>query len=144
MANYQLTHTGAELDDAVSIALNIYRVGSIYMSVNPTNPSTLFGGTWERIKDRFLLSAGDTYGAGDTGGEATHALTINEIPSHRHTHNISHTYTSYPPSHESSQDGYRATAWKDGNGSVTEYAGGGAAHNNMPPYLAVYMWVRTA
>ena len=45
----------------------IYPVGSIYMSVNNVNPSVLFGGTWEQIKDTFLLSAGDTYNAGSKG-----------------------------------------------------------------------------
>ena len=48
----------------------IYPVGSIYMSVNATSPASLFGGTWEQLKDRFLLAAGDTYAAGSTGGEA--------------------------------------------------------------------------
>lgn len=47
-----------------------YPVGSIYMSVNSTNPSTLFGGSWERIQDTFLLASGSTYGAGTTGGSA--------------------------------------------------------------------------
>lgn len=52
--------------------LNIYPVGSIYMNTTNVNPSTLFGGTWTQIKDRFLLSAGDTYENGSTGGSATH------------------------------------------------------------------------
>ena len=61
----------------------VYPVGAIYMSVNSTNPGNLFGGTWERIKDRFLLAAGDTYAAGSTGGEAKHALSVDELPEHR-------------------------------------------------------------
>ena len=63
---------------------NVYPVGSIYMSVNNTNPSTLFGGTWQQIQDRFLLAAGATYAAGATGGEATHTLTTDEMPAHSH------------------------------------------------------------
>lgn len=63
----------------------IYPIGAIYMSINSTDPGTLFGGTWERIKDTFLLSAGDTYSAGATGGEATHTLTVDEMPSHTHS-----------------------------------------------------------
>lgn len=63
---------------------NLYPVGSIYMSVNSTNPSNYFGGTWEQIKDRFLLACGSTYSNGSTGGETTHTLTVNEIPSHNH------------------------------------------------------------
>lgn len=62
----------------------IYPIGSIYLSVNSVDPSTLFGGTWEKIKDRFLLSSGDTYSNGSIGGEASHTLTINEMPSHKH------------------------------------------------------------
>src|SRR5574344_2262482 len=69
-----------------------YPIGSIYISVNNTNPTTYFGGTWEQIKDKFLLCAGDSYTAGSTGGNKTHyhsteshTLTINEIPSHGHT-----------------------------------------------------------
>ena len=54
----------------------IHPVGSIYISENSTSPATLFGGTWERVKDRFLLAAGDTYSAGSTGGSATHTLTV--------------------------------------------------------------------
>lgn len=60
----------------------IYPVGSIYISINNVNPSVLFGGTWEQIKDMFLLGAGSTYSAGSTGGEANHTLTQSEIPSY--------------------------------------------------------------
>ena len=55
---------------------SIYPIGSIYMSVNSTNPENFIGGTWERIQDKFLLASGSTYSAGSTGGEATHKLTI--------------------------------------------------------------------
>ena len=63
----------------------IYPIGSIYLSVNNVNPGTIFGGTWEQIKDRFLLSAGETYSSGSIGGEANHTLSISETPSHTHT-----------------------------------------------------------
>lgn len=62
----------------------IYPIGSIYMSINAVSPATLFGGTWERIKDVFLLGAGDTYTLGEDGGEAEHVLVQNEIPGHTH------------------------------------------------------------
>lgn len=58
----------------------IYPIGSIYMSVNSSNPGTLFGGTWQQLKDRFLLGAGDTYAAGAQGGEASHTITTQELP----------------------------------------------------------------
>ena len=67
-----------------SIADVLYPVGSIYLSTSSTSPQTLFGGTWQRIQDRFLLCAGSTYAAGKTGGEAEHTLTVNEMPSHTH------------------------------------------------------------
>ena len=63
----------------------IYPIGSIYMSVNSTNPGTLFGGTWSQLKDRFLLGAGNTYTNGNTGGAATVTLTVNRMPKHSHT-----------------------------------------------------------
>ena len=79
-----------------SSALAAYPVGSIYMSVNSTSPATLFGGTWVRLKDKFLLGAGDTYTAGDTGGAATHTLTTSEMPSHSHGLNShTHSYNDY-------------------------------------------------
>ena len=67
----------------------IYPVGAIYISVNSTDPSTLFGGNWTRIQDKFLLSAGSSYTAGNTGGAASvtsggTALTTNQIPAHTH------------------------------------------------------------
>jgi hypothetical protein len=50
----------------------VYPVGAIYMSVNPTSPASLFGGTWEALKNRFLVGAGDTYAVNATGGATTH------------------------------------------------------------------------
>lgn len=119
-----------------------YPVGSIYMSVNSTNPQNLFGGTWIQIKDRFLLAAGTTYKAGATGGEAAHTLTVDEIPNHQHV-------LWYPNEggEQSAAIGYPEAGSKNtwyAEASKTGGAGGGAAHNNMPPYLAVYVWKRTA
>ena len=116
----------------------IYPVGSIYMSINSTDPSELFGGEWEQIKDRFLLACGTTYSNGATGGEATHTLSVNEMPSHRHEENGSMTTGIQ------SGDYLRVGYGSQTNGQYTNYTGGGQAHNNMPPYLAVYCWVRTA
>ena len=131
----------------------IYPVGSIYISANAVNPSTFLGGTWEQIKDRFLLAAGDSYTAGATGGEAQHTLTVNEMPSHTHVQNAhSHTITVK----KGAGTGGSTTPGLNGNvsnssdqkytsNSITatnQNTGGGQAHNNMPPYLAVYMWKR--
>ena len=118
----------------------IYPVGSIYMSANSVNPSELFGGTWEQIKDKFLLSAGSTYVAGNTGGEATHTLTTSEMPKHKHE------AFDYMISASSTGGGYNVptTTPATPTNLGTNEAGGGVAHNNMPPYLVVYIWKRTA
>lgn len=136
----------------------IYPVGSIYISVNNVNPSVLFGGTWEQIQDRFLLGAGSTYSAGSTGGEANHTLTQAEIPNYA----IGNLATLVPVNHENWANG-GIVATNMGQTSTTKYGlkengnimtsgiqysymiysnGGGKPHNNMPPYLAVYIWKR--
>lgn len=119
-----------------------YPVGSIYLSTSSTSPSSLFGGTWEQIKDVFLLAAGNTYTAGSTGGEATHALTIDEMP--RHSHNYLGTVAAQPSESTYAETvGYGSSATA-GTSLTPRYAGEGAAHNNMPPYIAVYIWKRIA
>ena len=163
----------------------VYPVGAIYMSVNSTSPATLFGGTWERLQDRFLVGASDTVpsrAAGQTGGSETVTLTTNQMPSHTHEQEA-HTHTQSTHAHKaksykfitSSQDvavgsqKRNATANNSGNyywqsvnqptisshdytadatptnsntTATNKNTGGGAAHDNMPPYLAVYMWER--
>jgi len=120
----------------------IYPIGSIYMSVNNTNPSILFGGTWEQLKDRFLLGSGDTYTAGNTGGEATHKLVENELPKHRFRFTSARQYGTGSATDNSSKLG-RTQSNADGvSDYYTDYIGNNQAHNNMPPYLVVYMWKR--
>lgn len=126
----------------VNIFNKIYPVGAIYMSATDVNPSVLFGGTWERIKDTFLLAAGDVYANGTTGGEATHTLTENEMPSHKHKNFVGQTDGTGTYSNNLPQ-----SAWTNKNYwnyYETDAVGGGQPHNNMPPYLAVYVWKRTA
>lgn len=140
----------------------VYPVGSIYMSVNSTSPATLFGGTWVALNEgRVLIGAGKAYPAGSTGGEASHTLTTAEMPSHNHSGSTasagSHThYFSYASGWGQGADGYirmhegtgkTKTTSSSGSHSHTvsiDSAGGGSAHNNMQPYLSVYMWKRTA
>ena len=126
-------------------------IGSIYISVNSTNPSTYFGGTWVQIKDKFLLCCGNTYSAGSTGGEASHKLTVNEMPSHGHDlvygskTSTSGLVVSYVGSGYSSLS-LNDWSWVASGVRQNIYArneGGDQAHNNMPPYLAVYVWKRT-
>lgn len=114
-------------------------MGAIYLSTSSTSPATLFGGTWTRIQDRFLLCAGSTYKAGATGGEASHTLSVDEMPAHSHTMTFSRSEST-----SGSQTPITRTAWSGTVEYETDAAGGGSAHNNMPPYLAVYAWRRTA
>ena len=118
----------------------VYPVGSIYMSINNVSPATLFGGKWVQIKGRFLLGASDVYKANTTGGEVAHTLTNDEMPNHQHS-------IWFPNSggEQSAEIGYPETGSKNtyyAEASKTSGTGGGAAHNNMPPYLVVYMWRR--
>lgn len=149
----------------------LYPIGSIYISSTPINPQQFFGfGEWEQIKDRFLLTAGDKYSAGATGGEATHKLTVSEMPSHTHQPTTktpgADTYDQYAFTinrHYSSASTQRFKVNKGSEYYVmgaqisaedhvgtkdieqsleTAPTGGNAAHNNMPPYLVVYAWKR--
>lgn len=191
-----------------SLIDKVYPIGSVYISFNNVDPSTFIGGTWQQIQDVFLLAAG-TKTAGTTGGEETHKLGLNEIPSHNHTftgskgntannsanhthsipslsgttnttgshtHTDGDTWTTLKGTNISYSDGGITTQvdWGDKcstsssgshshtvttnaantgansaahyheftpNGSISN-SGGSSSHNNMPPYIAVYMWQR--
>ena len=150
----------------------IYPVGSIYMSTVSTNPATLFGfGTWEAMPaGRVLLaqgksSWGTTYNAGSTGGEATHQLTVGELPAHNHTAstnttgNHTHQFQLYGPNGDTNLNfpsdydtNYArnkgtytfSTAGNHSHTITINNTGSNQSHNNMQPYLTVYMWKRTA
>lgn len=137
----------------------IYPVGSIYMSMNSTNPHDLFGGTWEQIKSRFLVGTGSieantndwcgsieaglyNFGqnsSGEMAGEVVHTLSVDEMPYHNHGlrsgEEGSTTYGEYGPIYTSNRNKYQL---------YTLPIGGNQPHNNLPPYLTVYMWKRTA
>lgn len=123
----------------------VYPVGSIYISVKGKNPGYLFGGKWEQLEGRFLLGVSDEYTAGDTGGAATHTLEENELPVHGHALRqlVGGTgeATEWGVSWEYGKAGWSHPAEAS---SGIGYTGSGQAHNNMPPYLAVYMWKRVA
>ena len=172
---------------------DIYPVGSIVINADGTNPGTRFGGTWQQIAGgRCIIGANSTYPAGSTGGEATHKLTANEIPSHKHSASLSSAgghkhnrgtmnitgkfiqaaqndgsgifegafanagYIAGECAHKSDGravcDFSAARAWTGETNSAGDHGhtvtigntGGGQAHNNMQPYLAVYIWQRTA
>lgn len=121
-----------------------YRVGDIYITTNSANPSTIWSGTtwvqWGegRVPVGVNTSDSDFNTVEKTGGEKTHKLTINEIPSHSHAdakpQTIQNTATG------SSKYGYLA----NGAFNATANTGGDQAHNNLQPYITCYMWKRTA
>ena len=128
----------------------VYPIGSIYMSVNATSPATLFGGTWEQIKDTFLLASGSTYSAGSTGGSADATLV-----SHNHKVSASDEYfvTSEADGANNTRVAYNSSGnrYIDGmldnttpyhHRTVTESVGSSGTGKNMPPYIGVYMWKR--
>ena len=116
----------------------IYPIGSIAIGAKPSI------GTWEKIQGRFLWASSTAHPAGSTGGEETHKLTVNEMPSHTHTTNRDIN------AWDGSKVGYDfnygvGTGAPVGAGSnILNNTGGSQAHNNMPPYLSVDMWRRTA
>ena len=127
-----------------------YPVGSIYMSVSSTSPASLFGGTWEQIKDKFLLASGSSYTAGASGGSASVEITTDNLPASRLA--ISSNATG-------AEVKVTGIAWGEqtvsaGSYVVTQYTrlgklGQTARYtatplDNMPPYLAVYVWKRVA
>jgi len=142
----------------------IFPIGYIYMSMSETSPETLFPGTkWERLENVFLLGASSTHGAGSTGGSEKVALTVNQLPKHGHPQNYSgggdgdtnraitrssggstsgdNIHGTYQGCYMPNHAGWSSTYYNIiGTGRV----GNDEAHENMPPYLAVYMWQRTA
>ena len=141
----------------LNVGLLAYPVGSIYLSTNNTSPASLFGGTWEQLKDRFLLGAGDSYAAGSTGGEATHKLENAEMPRHGFhivqngdgigTAGTGNAAGAYMNNYGIGSYGDLGRGWNPAGGEyypAGHYEGGNQPHNNMPPYLAVYVWKRTA
>ena len=126
----------------------IYPVGSIYISTNSNfNPNTTWGGTWRKTAEgRCLIGANDTYPLGSTGGESTHTLTTEELPQHSHgiygADSRSGNVT-LPQPRFTYKDTGQTTSYVSGI-MGTELTGNNNPHNNMQPYLAVYMWKRTA
>lgn len=145
----------ADMDWVLKRLDMVYPVGSIYLSANAVNPGILFGGSWTQIKDKFLLASGDIYQAGATGGEAMHSLTVDEMPSHGHAirnrdgmgpNGLCSTTATSGTDGKSwcfQDQPYDASANASGDFAAVN-VGGGEAHNNMPPYLAVYMYQRIA
>ena len=180
--SYNSWRTGIQID-------NIYPVGSIYMSINNTDPGTLFGGVWEQIQDTFLLCAGSVYAGGSTGGSASsaHTHTLSHTHTLAHTHGMSHYHWTMQGDTDGTGNAYLTTdatgfnrrsitkqahrvhedSWgsatylqlstdtgtrtaTDGasttttSGASTATTSVASSSDNMPPYLAVYVFKRIA
>lgn len=136
----------------------VYPIGSIYQTTKSTSPASLFGGTWSQIKDIFLLASGDSHHAGDTGGAETHTLTVEELAVHKHKQGTilqgdALGNLTTPDNGVALVNGTGAQYYNAGTvikgteaAMMNECAstGSGQPHNNMPPYLVVYMWQRIA
>jgi len=124
------------------ILLKVYPVGSYYWSNDSRNPKDLFGGKWTEIEGRFLFATKSGYSCGQTGGEETHRLTIDEMPSHSHS-TVDWARTHHGTWSLNSGGSNRTLDYRDDTPySGTNSTGGNCAHNNMPPYLCAYCWRR--
>lgn len=135
----------------------IYPVGAVIIRVDSTNPATWYGGTWELLcPGRTLVcintSDGDFNTVKKTGGEKTHKLTVNEMPSHNHQYeditgnrslNGQFGRSGYYESEAYMGVTNSVIAYADADFRMT-YVGGSESHNNLQPYMVVYIWVRTA
>ena len=128
----------------------IYPVGSYYWSAQPILPDELFGGKWEQIQGKVVVAAGTytdkngeerSFEVGETdSGEYNHTLRVNEMPSHSHPIPVATMTTG-----STAASNYIRFNNNDTNfiGRIDSHAtGGGAAHNNMPPYEVAYCWKR--
>lgn len=119
----------------------IFPVNSVVIMYSDESPASIYGGTWHRMESRFLWACPSTSTIGLTAGEMTHTLTIDEMPSHYHY--IDNTGLAWfnAQGSGSNQMWFNASGYAQ---SWSQYAGGSAAHNNMPPYVNVAIWRRTA
>ena len=137
--NFVNTRNFATLDD-------IYPVGSIYLTTSAVSPSTSFGGTWVRYAEgKCLFGVDDTdtdFALETTGGEKEHTLTIAEMP--QHTHDIDDFYRELRAHNASGSGNYHSVGSILTQSNTTNSTGGGQAHENLPPYIAIYIWKRTS
>lgn len=120
-----------------------YAVGDIFISTRVGNPATLLGyGTWQEINERFLFASSENYPVvGAIGGEEVHTLTVDEMPAH--SHKVRYVGAAAGGAY-GGQPGTSIDGTPDYSDLIIAPEGGGLAHNNMPPYYVVNMWLRTA
>ena len=169
------SETAVMSQQAVTNAINnhitfdmIYPIGSIYMSVISVDPNVLFGGTWEKLENNFLIGASSSYVVNSTGGNSSITLSTSNMPNHTHSFSAttgssgSHSHTigrdfdgaagsARSTVHAQGVSGAQYTSATSTDGShthsvsgATDSTGSGSSFSIMPPYLAVYMWKRIA
>lgn len=144
----------------MNLLTKVYPVGSIYMSTSNISPQSFLGGTWQKIEERFLFSSSANYSNGRLGGESGHILTQSEMPNYK----IGFLPVGVMSNHGQWQNGGIKSSSQTKSGQIAIVVGdsqnasdgsyqwgwniytngSSVAHNNMPPYLVVNMWKRTA
>ena len=136
--------TADDMNQIKNAINNLFPVGFIIEVDNAEfDPNISWGGTWERLKGRFIVGVDeddtDLNESGKTGGEKEVTLTVDQIP--KHQHNVG----SSP-----GNDGSSYYVVLNGKGysnnlqTATSFIGGDKPHNNMPPYYTAYRWIKTA
>jgi hypothetical protein len=144
-----LTVTGTITNSSIISLSDVYPVGSIYINASDgTNPGTLLGfGTWVafgagRVPVGIDATQTEFDTAEETGGAKTHTLTISEMPAH--THNLGSKDSTAGDGGAFNEEFIEDPADTTNGPNVTSSStGGGSAHNNLQPYIVVYMWKRT-
>lgn len=141
------TNTPISLEELSNFILNkCYPIGSLYWTEKEENPASLLGGGgWTQIKDKFILAAGDTYKKGQTGGEASHTLTVGEMPNHTHRIYFDNNYSANSNGVDASTNQWKQALVNQNNTAANinlSFTGSSQAHNNMPPYEVFYCWKR--
>lgn len=157
--HYERFRSNGSWDSWTSDLLKAYPINSIYISYSHTSPASLFGGTWTRVIHTSTGAGAFLYGCtaaaviGEEGGEAAHTLTENEMPKHKHNwdgYGVFHELTnatsilSYGSAYPNLPGFYEGSDWSSNGYVLMKETGGGAAHNNIPPFVKVSIWRRIA
>lgn len=127
-------------EDAGGKVQGVFDIGDIFMTTNPNaDPEKRFGGKWQKLENVFLLGASNKYPVGTTGGKETVTLTVAQMPWHQHT---AGTQEMSVNTGSGSWTGMRPAGYSSNGDSYVNGTGGGQAHENMPPYKAVFIWER--
>ena len=142
--NLEQNSGGIDRDQLLDL---VYPIGSLYMSMNATDPKDLFGGTWERIKDRFIYANGDSTASGATGGSTVHnhglgsgftAMNIGDGGIQYQEKQVGAWGTNAAMNIGTSYNSNQTKSWGIALGGATDNG------NNIPPYITAYIWKRTA